>query len=189
MACPHVSGVVALGMSYALKLGKTLDYDEFMSMVYTSVNDLEYFMETAQRLSYGVPFDMTPMRGGMGTGAIDAWRLLMQIEGIPSLLVKKGQAWKVSLDEYFGGSYASLTYTKIDIDPVTREMLGIVGEPYVKNGKFHIHCSKTGSAKIRISAIAGGTEAGGGAVMGGTEFTKEISILSREVANNAGGWL
>lgn len=189
MACPHVSGVVALGISYALKLGKTYDYDEFLGMIYSSVNDLEYFMETSIRYSYGIEFDMSPMRGGMGTGSIDAWRLLMQIEGTPSLLVKKGELWKVSLDEHFGGSAANLTYTSIDIDPVSRELLDVEGEPYVRNGKLFIKCNKTGSAKIRISAIAGGSSVGGGALIGGTEFTKEISILSRDVASIAGGWL
>lgn len=189
MACPHVSGVVALGLSYALKLGKTYDYDEFLGMIYSSVNDLEYFMETSIRYSYGIEFDMSPMRGGMGTGSIDAWRLLMQIEGTPSLLVKKGELWKVSLDEHFGGSAANLTYTSIDIDPVSRELLDVEGEPYVRNGKLFIKCNKTGSAKIRISAIAGGSSVGGGALIGGTEFTKEISILSRDVASVAGGWL
>ena len=113
----------------------------------------------------------------------------MQIEGTPSLLVKKGELWKVSLDEHFGGSAANLTYTSIDIDPVSRELLDVEGEPYVRNGKLFIKCNKTGSAKIRISAIAGGSSVGGGALIGGTEFTKEISILSRDVASIAGGWL
>jgi hypothetical protein len=189
MACPHVSGVVALGLSYALKLGKTFDYDEYLAMVYSSVNDLEYYIETSRKLSYGVEFDLTPILGGMGTGLIDAWRLLMQIEGIPSLAVKKGTPWKVSLEEYFGGSAQNLTYTKVEIDPVSRELLGVEGDPYVKNGKLHIQCNKTGSAKVSISAIAGGNTLGGGAVIGGTEFTKEVSILSREVAASTGGWL
>ena len=189
MACPHVSGVVALGLSYALKLGKSYDYDEFLSMIFTSVNDLEYYMETSEKLAYGLPFDMTPMLGGMGTGSIDAWRLLMQIEGTPSLIVKKGELSKVPLKEYFGASAASLTYTGIEVDDIIRESLGIEGEPYIKNGKLYITCSKTGSGKIRISAIAGGDEIGGGAVMGGTEFTKEVSILSRTMASGNSGWL
>lgn len=189
MACPHVSGVVALGLSYALKLEKKFDYDEFLGMIYSSVNDLEYFMETSERLSYGVEFDMTPLKGGMGTGSIDAWKLLMQIEGTPSLIVKKGVPWKVSLEDYFGGSAANLTYTKVEMSQDFKESLGVENDPFVKNGKLHIQCNKTGSAKLRITAIAGGSTVGGGAVIGGTEFTKEVSILSREVASAAGGWL
>lgn len=189
MACPHVSGVAALGISYALKLGKKFDYDEFLAMLYTSVNDLEYYIETSTRMAYGVEFDITPMKGGMGTGSIDAWRLLMQIEGTPSLTVKKGEICRVSLDEYFGGSSKNLTYTSVKIDDVSREYLGVEEDPFIKNGKLYIKCAKNGSAKIKISAIAGGTEVGGGAVLGGAEITKEVSILSRDIAASNGGWL
>ena len=62
----------------------------------------------------------------------------------------------------------------------------------MKYGKLFIRCEKEGSAKISISAIAGGSEVAGaeGVGIGGTEFTREISILSRAagVAEN-GGWL
>lgn len=189
MACPHVSGVVALGLSYALKLGKSYTYDEYLAMIYSSVNDLDYLIETSRKQAYGIDFDITPMKGGMGTGAIDAWRLLMQVEGTPSMTVKKGELAKLSLQEHFGGSAANLTYTDIYIDDVSREMLGLEGEPYIKNGKLFIKCTKTGSAKLRVTAISGGTEVGGDAVIGGTEFTKEISILSRDIAAVNGGWL
>ena len=189
MACPHVSGVAALGISYALKLGKYFDYDEYLAMLYTSVNDLEYYIETSTRMAYGVEFDITPMKGGMGTGTIDAWRLLMQIEGTPSLTVKKGESCRVSLDEYFGGSSKNLVYTSVEMDDVSREYLGVEGDPVIKNGKLCIKCTKNGSAKIRISAVTGGPQIGGGAVLGGAVITKEVSILSRDIASSNGGWL
>ena len=156
MACPHVSGVAALGLSYALKTGKKFTYDEFLAMLYSSVNDLEHYMATCNKLSYGVEFDMTPMRGGMGTGTIDAWRLLMQIEGTPCLQVKKGSQSKLSLDEYFGGSSMNLKYTSLVMDDIYKEQLGVEGEPYIKNGKLYITCTKNGSAKLTVTAIAGG---------------------------------
>ena len=189
MACPHVSGVAALGLSYALKLGKKFSYDEFLAMLYTSVNDLEYYMESSVRMAYGVEFDITPMKGGMGTGSIDAWRLLMQVEGTPSLTVRKGETCKLVLDEYFGASSKNLTYTSVVMDEVSRGYLGVEEDPYIKNGKLYVKCTRNGSAKLKISAIAGGTEVGGGAVIGGTEITKEISILSRDIAASNGGWL
>ena len=37
MACPHVSGVAALGLSYALQLGKTFTQNEFTTLLLTSV--------------------------------------------------------------------------------------------------------------------------------------------------------
>ena len=33
MACPHVSGVVALALSYAKQLGKTFSVQEFKEMI------------------------------------------------------------------------------------------------------------------------------------------------------------
>ena len=192
MACPHVSGVVALGLSYALKLGKTFTHEEFLSMIFTSVNNVDFYVETCEKKINGIPFDLTPYLYNTGTGAIDAWRLLMQIEGTPSMLVQTGKETKVSLNQFFGPSASNLTYTKIEISEQAREALGVEGEPYIKYGKFFMNCTKNGSAKISISAIAGGdTVAGQGlSVIGGTEFTREISVLSRNggVAEN-GGWL
>ena len=192
MACPHVSGVVALGLSYALKLGKTFTHEEFLSMIYTSVNNVDFYVETCEKKINGIPFDLTPYLYNTGTGSIDAWRLLMQVEGTPNMLVQTGKDTKVALNQFFGPSATNLTYTKIEISEQAREALGVEGEPYIKYGKFFIKCTKNGSAKISISAIAGGdTYAGQGlSGIGGTEFTREISVLSREagVAEN-GGWL
>ena len=192
MACPHVSGVVALGLSYALKLGKTFTHEEFLSMIYTSVNNVDFYVETCEKKINGIPFDLTPYLYNTGTGSIDAWRLLMQVEGTPNMLVQTGKDTKVALNQFFGPSATNLTYTKIEISEQARETLGVEGEPYIKYGKFFIKCTKNGSAKISISAIAGGdTYAGQGlSGVGGTEFTREISVLSREagVAEN-GGWL
>lgn len=192
MACPHVSGVVALGLSYARKLGKTFTYDEFLAMLYSSVSNIDYYIETCTKFANGVQMDLTPFWGGMGTGAVDAWRLLMQIEGTPCLPVQKGVETKITLDQYFSPAASNLTYTKVEVSDETRTVLGIVGDPYVKYGKLFINCQNEGSAKISISAIAGGSEIAGqgNATMGGTEFTREVSILSRTAGvSENGGWL
>lgn len=192
MACPHVSGVVALGLSYARKLGKTFTYDEFLAMLYSSVNNIDYYIETCTKYNNGVLMDLTPFWHNMGTGAIDTWRLFMQIEGTPCLPVQKGADVKIALDQYFSPAAANLTYTGVTVSDEARATLGIVGDPYVKYGKLYIRCENEGSAKISISAIAGGSEIAGqgSAQMGGTEFTREISILSRTAgAAENGGWL
>lgn len=190
MACPHVSGVVALGLSYAKKLGKSFTYDEFLAMLYSSVNNLDYYIETSRKKSNGIDFDLTPYWQAMGTGAVDTWRLFMQIEGTPSLVAKTGEDAKLALGEYFGGASLNLTYTDVEVSDEAREALGIEGTPFVKNGRLNIHCTKVGSAKIKITAIAGGDTLGTEGTMGGSPFTKEVSILSREVAvAKNGGWL
>ena len=190
MACPHVSGVVALGLAYAKKLGKNFTYDEFLAMIYASVNNLDYYIETSKKKSNGMDFDLTKYWQAMGTGAIDTWRLYMQIEGTPSLVAKTGELSKLGLGEYFGGAAANLTYLSVEVSDEAREALGIVGNPEIKNGKLNIECTKVGSAKVVVKAIAGGDVLAEDGNMGGSAFTKEISVLSREVAvAKNGGWL
>jgi hypothetical protein len=189
MACPHVSGVVALGLSYALKIGKTFDYDEFIGILYSSVNDLDYYIETCSKEANGVTFNLTPYWRKMGTGAIDTWRFLMNLEGTPNIVAKVGEESKVSLVSCFGEPAANLTYTRIEIDDEAREALGIEGEPYINNGRLFVKCNKYGSAKIRIYAIAGGEKEATPAVMGGSEFFREVSLLSRVSIAENGGWL
>ena len=189
MACPHVSGVVALGLSYALKMGKTFDYDEFIGILYSSVNDLDYYIETCTKMANGVNFDLTPFWRQMGTGAIDTWKFLMNLEGTPNIVAKIGEESKVSLVPCFGEPAANLTYTRMEISDEAREALGIEGEPYINNGRLFVKCTKYGSAKIRIYAIAGGENVATGAVMGGTEFSREVSLLSRDSIAENGGWL
>ena len=190
MACPHVSGVVALGLAYAKKLGKEYTYDEFLSMIYSSVNNIDYYIETSKKKSNGIDFDLTKYWQAMGTGAIDTWRLFMQIEGTPTLVAKTGELSKLALGEYFGGAAANLTYLSVELSDEAREALGVVGTPEVKNGKLNIECTKVGSAKVVVKAIAGGDVLGNKNDRGGSAFTKEISILSREVAvAKNGGWL
>ena len=190
MACPHVSGVVALGLAYAKKLGKTFTYDEFLAMIYSSVNNIDYYVETSRKKSNGIDFDLTKYWQKMGTGAIDTWRLYMQIEGTPSLVAKTGEKSKLYLGEHFGAAAANLTYLGVEVSDEAREALGIIGTPEVKNGRLNIECTKVGSAKIVIKAIAGGDVLGSTSTMGGSDFSKEVSILSREVAvAKNGGWL
>lgn len=192
MACPHVSGVVALGLSYAKKLGKQFTYDEFLGLILSSVNDIDYYIETCSKTSGGVAIDLSKYLYKMGTGAIDTWRLFMQIEGTPCLAVKNGELCKIKLDQYFGEAASKLTYIGLEVSDETRKTLGIEGDPYIKYGRLYIKCTELGSAKIKVTAIAGGDSiAGNGSTaIGGTEFTREISIMSREAgfAEN-GGWL
>ena len=124
----------------------------------------------------------------MGTGALDAWRLFMLIEGTPSIMVEVDERCSVDLSAYFGGSAADLTYRDITISDEAREALGIKGDPKIEKGKLVIKCDKCGSAKITISAIAGGGQLGGGNNIGGTEISREISIISRGVCSTNGGW-
>lgn len=188
MACPHVSGVAALGVSYAGKLGKKFTGEEFTSMLLTSVNDINQFLGDSVKPYGDMTFNLKTYNKRMGTGAIDAWKLLMQIEGTPSIMVKTGETCAVQLAEYFGDSYTDITYLDVEYDDDAKNALGLASAPKIKKGVLNIVCMKNGSAKIKVSAIAGGGQLGGGNNIGGTEITREISIISRGVYSENGGW-
>ena len=189
MACPHVSGVAALGVSYAGKLGKTFTGEEFTAMLLTSVNDINQYLTDGVKPFRNMSILLKSYNKRMGTGAIDAWKFLMQIEGTPSVMVQAGKSCSIDLRQFFGESAKDITYLDVTFDDEARKSLGLASKPTVKDGMLDIICMKNGSAKVKVSAIAGGGQLGGGNNIGGTEISREISIISRGVYSNNGGWL
>ena len=196
-ACPGVSGVAALGLAYAYKLGLTIPRDEFVAMLLTSVNNLDSrLVDNVRKISGVKADDMVDLglyKGKMGTGSIDAWKFLMAIEGTPTLTVKvlgaEDEAERYDLTSYFGGTASKLTYLSIECDEATKSSLGLLEDPEIKYGKLNIKPTKVGSGKVTIKAIAGGSNIGGLDQIGGMEICRTISIMSRGVAAANGGWL
>lgn len=181
MACPHVSGVAALGLSYAVQLGKKFTMPEFRDMLLTSVNDIDGAM--AKNDNYKNYYHK------MGSGAVDAFQLLMQIEGTPCLRLVAGKEEELTLSAYFGQGYAGLTYLSVNMDKADMERLEVRGTPHVEDGNLVILCGKPGSAKVTVTAVAGGDKPGSGTEMGGIEVKKTFAIISRSAASSNGGWL
>lgn len=91
MACPHVSGVAALGLSYAAKLHKHYKASEFRQMILDAVNPLDYGSGITSKKYYKYNSEIGssyPVRmnlkqyyqGKMGAGVIDAAKLLQAID-------------------------------------------------------------------------------------------------------------
>ena len=175
MACPHVSGVVALGLSYAKKLGKKFTREQIQSMLLTSVTDIDQFNKGG---------DYSKYRGNMGTGAVDAWKFLMAIEGTPTFLSKVGEPAKIDISKYCSPSQSY----EIQIDDASRLSLGLESDPVIKNGHLEILCTKIGAGKITLSASIGKDSSMENGI-GGMSYTREISIASRPFATSNGGWL
>lgn len=189
MACPHVTGVAALGIAYALKLGKHFTVDEFKTMIVSSAKDIDSRMNGTKILADGKVLQLYNYRHKMGSGGIDAWELMMKIEGIPSIIVATGSEQWVDLSPYFGTCSASLTYRGVEIPDATRQSLGIEGDPYIQYGRLFIHPTKIGSGKVVIHAVGGGDEVGSDAAIGGMAISQEVSIVSRNFKAENGGWL
>ena len=103
--------MAALGLSYALQQGKHYTRNEFISMLLTSVNDIERYLD-GTKSSNGTMY-LENYRKKLGTGTVDAYQLLMQIEGTPCLKVGVGAEELVPLTQFFGGSATNLTYTGV----------------------------------------------------------------------------
>lgn len=225
MACPQVSGVVALALSYAKKSGKHFTRDEFKQMILSSTSDIDGRIASQSTKSYvDVSFSMdgkrykypaapdlklAPFYHQMGAGVIDAWQLMMKIDGTPCIPVTLGSKQWINLSDYLGTASVSLTYLDVIVPDETVKSLGLQkmkpqkasgtnGNPvpdtecyaYEQFGRIYVHATKPGSGKISIKVVGGGDHIGGGDnPPGGMEITTEVSIIARPVQSKNGGWL
>lgn len=195
MAAPHVSGVVALALSYAKKLGKHYTVQEFKNMILASTNDFEsrlsaaskdYFARAANYIT--VP-QLGNYRGNMGTGALDAWRLMMKIEGVPCITAVAGESQWIDLSEYFGSSSVNLSYLGVDVSDADTKAIGLKSKPEIKYGRLYIYPTKNGVARFKINAVGGGTEVGTDDKTGGMAISQNVSVIVRSHKSKNGGWL
>ncbi len=191
MACPHVSGVAALGLSYALKQGRHFTNEEFKSILLSSVYGFDSRLngsKTTRVGNYIGSMSLSGFRKKMGTGAVDAWSLYMQIDGTPSVLATVGNAQNLDLSDYFGGNSSNLTYTSVEILDNGSEVLGLSEEPQVKYGKLYLTPTKAGCARVVITAVAGGSLPTD-SEPGGIEISRTVSIIARPEKASNGAWL
>lgn len=99
MACPHVSGVVALGLSYAAHLKKHFKASEIKELLYDSSKPFEsmwsimdgfpsknyYKYVASQQKVHYTSMNLDAFKGKMGHGLVDAAAFLQAIEtgGVP----------------------------------------------------------------------------------------------------------
>lgn len=118
MACPHVSGVVALGLSYAAQLRRHFTAEEFKALVYDTCTSLEdkwdydtpkFYYKYVADLQQNHPqsYSLTPYKGNMGAGQINAYALLRAVENagatmtFPNIYLAAGGQSTVMPSMYF----------------------------------------------------------------------------------------
>lgn len=201
MACPHVSGVAALIVSYAVENGLKLTNERVYEIIASSVRDMDSCCLNETKLSYnldGVAFspNMKKYVGAMGTGKLDALLAIMNLRGATCIPVVVGEDSEINLNKYLGTGDLHITPYSTNgdcaiIDEETRNRLDISVD--VWNGNYYIYCKKAGIGVITLKYIAGGEVAGGDYVegteqIGGKVIEKEVVIIARE-NNDNGGWL
>lgn len=199
MATPHVSGVAALALSYAEDLGKRFTNAQFKELLLTSVEDLnQWLVDPYGKMSTsGQLVALSPYNGQMGTGAIDAYRVLSAMHGTVCVPVVAGKENVISVMDLIADGQTTLKIMEdITIPADVRERLGIKNET-IFGDKLIFTCEKTGTGVIKVALVAGGDIVGGGNAMGGMRVEKEIAIISRAGhnfddkgnVNGSNGWL
>lgn len=163
MACPHVSGVAALGLSYAARLRRHFKADEFKALLYETATPIDEYMtgdKQYQRyvadLELSAPMqklDLRPFKGGMGHGQVNAYALLKAIEGagvemtFPNIYVLEGGQVTAQPSMYMAGD--SFTVSVADASIASAEIVG--GRMIVKGLKAgQTEASVTGSRTDRF---------------------------------------
>ena len=199
MACPHVSGVAALAVSHALKLGKKLTNVELRNILLGSTHDIDRYCVGSKTGVNGngnaLTVQLSNFKAKMGVGYIDAFKTLMNVQGTPTLTVRTGVKEGKDLADVIGGNPTAMkdkegnTTITVTISDRDRERIGLEGDITISStGKLGIKCTKIGSAVIKVSYIVGGAELGSDEATGGMSVTREVAILSRAFATN-GAWL
>ena len=187
-ACPHVSGVAALGLSYAKKLGKSFTASEFRSMILSATNDIEPHLTGRIYSSVnGIDMNYPDFCGKLGSGYIDAYKMLLQVEGTPYSVVKCG-ASTIDLATYFGEGVFNAQLSQIVISDEDREAIGL-NDCVFNQGKLEFNCSKQGAATVSITLLVGGGSLNDSSKPLPTKVTKKFVVIVRNNVAANGGWL
>ena len=166
MACPHVSGVVALGLSYAAQLRRHVKAEEVKELLYSSARPIEPFWNTeTPKQFYKFVTDLSQVhlssmnlnnyKGKMGHGQVDAYAFLQAIAGagsdmtFPNVYVAVGGTSTLVPSMYFKNGDA-LTYT------VTIEN-GSIASCESVNGKLVFKGLANGQTAASVKASNGET--------------------------------
>ena len=164
MACPHVSGVAALGLSYAAKQHRHYRAADFIVLMKKSVKDLDshyaggatktYYMNHTTVGASPETVELGKYIGKMGTGLIDAAQLLSNIQNkeyssdmkLPNMYVGIKKTSSLRLDCYFGGQMSGYSLTVANAN---------VASAYVSGNVLSVMGFASGSTTLTVTAADG----------------------------------
>ena len=187
MSCPHVSGVAALGLSYAAKMRRHFKAEEFVELMRETSRDILDSLYRGKTKTYNynhssagytvVQMNLNDYRGKMGT-LIDAGALLRAIGGgagsdmrVPNVTVAPGEVQTIDLARYFveGNSVhyivklaSSTVADAVIVDDTKLVVTGI--EPGATTATIELHDKENsqvcGEQTIAITVRKGGYDNG-----------------------------
>ena len=164
MACPHVSGVAVLGLSYAAKQHRHYRAADFIALMKKSVKNLDshyangatktYYMNHTTVGASPETVELGKYIGKMGTGLIDAARLLSNIQNkeyssdmkLPNMYVATGNTSTLRLDSYFGGQMSGYSCTVANAN---------VASAFVSGNVLSVKGFAAGSTTLTVTAADG----------------------------------
>ena len=197
MACPHVSGIAALAISYAADNGIVLTLPELKDIIVSSVTAFDTFSGQKDIFSPGGTMNLASYNNKMGTGLIDAFRVLMAVRGTMCIPIPLGEQVILDISNYIGNGKSTIKMLQSEISDEVKEKLGITDCKFM-GSKLVMTCTKPGSALVTLKYVAGGSAVGGGQVTGGMEAQQEFAFIVRPGVKvdegtgsplNPGGWL
>ena len=149
MACPHISGVAALGLAYAVKQNRHYRAADFISLMKKSVKDLDSHYQNGATKTYYMnhttvgaspeTIELSKYIGKMGAGLIDAAQLLNGIQNkelssemkLPNMYVGIEKTTSLNLAAYFAGKTegysCSVANTSVASATIDGKMLTVKG--------------------------------------------------------------
>lgn len=164
MACPHVSGVAALGLAYAAKTNRHYRAADFVALMKKSVKELDSHYQNGATKTYymnhttvGASPEIVQLSkyiGKMGAGLIDAAKLLNKIKNkelssdmkLPNVYVGIEKTVSLNLAAYFAGRTEGFSCTVAN---------GSVASASVDDKTLTVKGLAAGSTSLTVTAADG----------------------------------
>jgi subtilisin family serine protease len=164
MACPHVSGVAALGLAYAAKTNRHYRAADFVALMKKSVKELDshygngatktYYMNHTTVGASPEIVQLSKYIGKMGAGLIDAVKLLNNIKNkelssdmkLPNVYVGIEKTVSLNLAAYFAGQTEGFSCSVVN---------GNVASASVEGKTLTVKGLAAGSTSLTVTAADG----------------------------------
>lgn len=164
MACPHVSGVAALGLAYAAKTNRHYRAADFVALMKKSVKELDSHYQNGATKTYymnhttvGASPEIVQLSkyiGKMGAGLIDAAKLLNKIKNkelssdmkLPNVYVGIEKTVSLNLAAYFAGQTEKFSCSVVN---------GSVASASVDGKTLIVKGLAAGSTSLTVTAADG----------------------------------